>query len=160
MKIKYILISKDSKYYSGKKTTGVKPETKSEIQTSVECHTGKGIVVDRYYNYKEDYKGQITFISYELHEKMQNHFSKDIDMADYRRNVFIDEGSLLELIGKKFKIGDVEFLGVEDCAPCAWMDRIIGEGSKQWMLDNLSGGLRAKVLSDGEISVGDELEKL
>jgi len=157
MKIKNIYISPESRYYSGKKNGGTNLEAPSYLKDKIECHKGKGIVGDRFYHYQEDYKGQITFMSYDLHVKMQEHFGKEIDMKDYRRNVFIEGGDLLSLVGKKFKIGETEFLGVEDCAPCKWMDEIIGSGSKEWMKENLSGGLRAKVLSDGSISVGDEI---
>lgn len=158
MKIKYIITSKESRYYSGKKSGGTNLEAKSFFNDSVECHEGKGIVGDRFYNYEENYKGQITFISYNLHLKMQEHFGREIDMKDYRRNVFIEgDFDLLSLIGKTFKIGDSEFLGVEDCAPCKWMDKIIGEGSKSWMKENISGGLRARILKSGQITLGNEI---
>jgi len=155
MKIKKIYISKESKYYAAGKNS----EDQAIVKETVECHAGKGIVGDRFYNFKEDFKGQITFISYELHLEMQKYFNKDIDMADYRRNVFIENGNPLDFIGKRFKIGDAEFIGVEDCTPCKWMDKVIGDGSKSWMSENSSGGLRAKILKNGVISVGDEVSQ-
>lgn len=160
MKVKHILISKDAKYYSGKlKGTGLNPNAEAEFKDEVECHAGKGIVGDRFYQLKEDFKGQITFISYELHEKMQEELAQEISLKDYRRNVFVTNLNPLELVGKKFKIGEVEFEGTEDCSPCKFMEQFTAKGALQWMKDNQSGGLRAKILSDGILRIGDELNE-
>jgi MOSC domain-containing protein YiiM len=156
MKVEKLIISKDAKYYSGKRVgkTNV-PDAQCEFKDNVDCHAGKGIVGDRYYDYKENFNGQITFISYELHSELQKYMNKDIPMELYRRNVFISGKDPVELVGKKFKIGDVEFEGTEDCTPCNFMEKFIGDGALKWMKKNQSGGLRAKILSSGTIKVND-----
>ena len=80
---------------------------------------------------------------------------KEFDYKIYRRNIFVTGIDPFELIGKKFKVNDVEFLGVEDCAPCRWMEETIGSGTYDWMSKNKSGGLRAKVLNSGLIKLND-----
>lgn len=159
MQVKYILTSKDPKYYSGKLSgREFNPEAEVQFQEQVECHAGKGIVGDRYYDIKEDFKGQVTFISYDLHAKMQSEFNEEIDIKNYRRNIFVTGLNPLELVGRKFKVGDVEFLGTEDCAPCKFMDQFTAKGALSWMKQHQSGGLRAKVLTDGYLKVGDQLQ--
>jgi MOSC domain-containing protein YiiM len=159
MKIKHIIVSKDSKYYSGK-LRGIEnnPNAESELVEQVECHAGKGLVGDRYYDIKEDFKGQVTFISYELHQELEKAFNKKIDMKEYRRNIFVTGINPVELVGKKFQVGEVQFEGTEDCAPCKFMDQYAAEGAWKWMKKHKSGGLRAKVLTDGTLKVGDELK--
>ncbi len=158
MIVKKILISKDSKYYSGKKKAGIVKDAKTNFCESVECHAGKGLVGDRFYNYEKDYNGQITFISYDHHLKLQEHMKKEIPLELYRRNVFVQGLDPLELVGKHFFVGDIEFEGVEDCAPCIWLERMIGEGALKWMKEHNSGGLRARILTDGLLKINDKLK--
>lgn len=159
MKVKSLFISDKSKYYSGKKIN--RPIIKETVDTcpeEIHCHTGKGIVGDRYYNYQENFKGQITFISYDLHRQLQKHLGKDFSTSLYRRNVFIEGGDpLKELLNKRFQIGEAIFEGVEDCAPCKFMEKMIGNGALNWMSDHHSGGLRARILESGTIKVGDPI---
>jgi MOSC domain-containing protein YiiM len=62
---------------------------------------------------------------------------------------------LNDLIGKRFRIGDVECVGVEICAPCLHLQCLTGPG----IIKDLThrGGLNADILSDGTISVDDRL---
>ena len=59
------------------------------------------------------------------------------------------------LIGKRFKIGEVEFEGLTHCAPCTWMNAVMKKGAYSMMKGR--GGLRVKVISDGLLSLGDKL---
>jgi MOSC domain-containing protein YiiM len=52
---------------------------------------------------------------------------------------------LLQLVGKRFRLGDVEMLGVEDCAPCEEPSLLSGKVNFKARFSGL-GGLRAKVL--------------
>lgn len=120
-----------------------------EVQ-SVQCVAGRGLVGDRYFDHKEDYKGQITFISMEVFEKL----CADMQLKDClpslpRRNVVTRGVDLNEWIGKEFEVQGVRFFGTQECAPCDWMDRVIGPDAKRRLRGN--GGLRAKILSDGEL---------
>lgn len=158
MKIKHIVISKDSKYYSGKmRGVPLNENAESLLVNEVECHAGKGLVGDRYYDIKQDFKGQVTFISFELHLELEKAFGTQIDIKDYRRNIFVTGSNPLDFVGKKFQVGDVQFEGTEDCTPCKFMDQYAAEGAYEWMKNHNSGGLRAKVITDGTLKVGDEL---
>jgi len=66
---------------------------------------------------------------------------------------------LNELIGKRFSIGGIEFTGSCEAAPCFWMDEACAEGTHEFLKGR--GGLRARILDDGELAVGEyELEIL
>ena len=56
------------------------------------------------------------------------------------------------LIGKRFSINGVAFKGVEECAPCYWMDEALGPGAEEMLKGR--GGLRCRILSDGILKVG------
>ena len=63
------------------------------------------------------------------------------------------------LVGKPFTIGDVQCLGQRLCEPCAHLERLTAKAGKPGTLRALihKGGLRADVLNDGEIRVGDDI---
>ena len=54
---------------------------------------------------------------------------------------------LNELIGRKFRIQGVHFLGTEECRPCHWMDQAFAPGATDFLKGR--GGLRAIILNDG-----------
>jgi MOSC domain-containing protein YiiM len=58
-----------------------------------------------------------------------------------------------ELVGKRFRVGDVDCRGVELCEPCASLQSMTKPGVIKGLAHR--GGLNADILSDGEISVGD-----
>jgi len=117
---------------------------------SIECIAGSGIVGDRYFNHKEDYKGQITFFDFKVHQRICDNFDlPDLDPANYRRNVITSGIDLNELIGKRFTIQGIEFEGSEECRPCYWMDESVKPGVHEALKG--FGGLRARILNDGRL---------
>jgi MOSC domain-containing protein YiiM len=122
----------------------------------IECVAGHGIRDDRFYDYRENYKGQITFFSSEVFEKLARHFDRlDESPGVLRRNVIVSDVDLLSLIGRKFEVQGVRFLGTQHCKPCAWMNAAFASGAEQFLREN--AGLRAQILTDGTIAVGDAL---
>jgi MOSC domain. len=120
----------------------------------IDCVAGKGLAGDRYFNHREDYKGQITFFSAEVFEKLCANFGiNDKSIGVLRRNVIVSDIDLLSLIGCDFEIQGVKFHGTQHCAPCEWMDVAFAPGAKEFLKTN--AGLRAKILTDGSISVGE-----
>jgi MOSC domain-containing protein YiiM len=73
--------------------------------------------------------------------------------AQSRRQVVVRDVRLNDLVGKRFWVGDVECLGVEFCEPCLHLQRLTRPGIIKDLIHR--GGLRADILSDGRISVGD-----
>lgn len=115
----------------------------------MECVAGQGIRGDRYFNYKPDYKGQITFFSMEVIEAM----ARELDLPDVRpeatrRNVFVRGLDLGTLIGAEFEVQGVRFAGTEESRPCYWMNLACrDERAETWLQGR--GGLRARILTDG-----------
>ena len=114
----------------------------------IECVAGRGIRGDRFFDYKENYKGQITFFAMEVLEALRQelHLPQAQPQAT-RRNAFVRGADLPALIGKQFEVQGVRFEGVEESKPCHWMNTALGPGAAAW----LSGraGLRGRILSYG-----------
>jgi hypothetical protein len=114
----------------------------------VECVAGRGLRGDRYFSFKENYKGQITFFSLELFETMRRELAlPQAQPSSTRRNVFLAGSDLNSLVGQEFEIQGVRFAGVEECRPCYWMNSALGAGAEQWLKGR--GGLRARILTNG-----------
>jgi len=125
-----------------------------EDREAVECVAGRGLVGDRYFDYKENFKGQITFFSKEVFDDVCRTLGlEDRSPSSLRRNVLIEGVDLNLLIGKRFEIQDVRFEGTQECAPCYWMDKALGNGAEVSLTGR--GGLRARILSDGVLRRGD-----
>jgi MOSC domain-containing protein YiiM len=126
---------------------------------TVECVAGKGLVGDRFYGFKQDYKGQVTFSAWEVFRAVcQQVGNPDCEAWAMRRNVVTEGIDLNQLIGAEFELQGIRFLGTEECAPCHWMDWAIGAGAKA-LLQN-RGGLRARILTSGMLRCGPALLKL
>jgi MOSC domain-containing protein YiiM len=117
---------------------------------TIECVAGKGIVDDRFFNFKPGYDGQITFFAWEVYEDL----CRELDVRDkapsvFRRNVITQGVDLNEWIAQEFEIQGVRFGGVEECKPCHWMNLAFGAGAEARLRGR--GGLRAVILSDGRL---------
>jgi MOSC domain-containing protein YiiM len=116
----------------------------------IECVAGRGIRGDRYFDFKDDYKGQITFFSLEVFEELCNALHLQACSPSLaRRNVITRDGDLNELIGREFEVQGVHFHGIEECRPCYWMDGAFAPGAQEFLKGR--GGLRAKILTDGNL---------
>jgi MOSC domain-containing protein YiiM len=76
--------------------------------------------------------------------------------AEARRNLVVRGIPLDDLIGRRFRVGEVECFGQRRCEPCAHLERLTRTGVLRGLVH--CGGLRADVLSDGEIRVGDSVD--
>lgn len=116
----------------------------------MECLAGRGIRGDRYLDFKDDYKGQITFFSLDVFDELCVALGiHDCSPAAARRNVITRGIDLNEFIGKEFEIQGVRFYGTQESAPCYWMDRVLAPGAQVFLKGN--GGLRARILSEGKL---------
>ncbi len=124
-----------------------------EERDSIECVAGKGIIGDRYFDHKENYKGQLTFFSEEVFLDLREKFPEvDRDPSVFRRNVLVSGIDLNKLIGQRFSVGDLEMEGVEEASPCYWMNQAYCEGAEEALRGR--GGLRVRFLTDGAMQVG------
>ena len=116
----------------------------------VECVAGRGVRGDRFFDFKENYKGQITFFELEVFEALRRELKlPQAQPGDTRRNVVVAGVELNSLVDAEFEIQGVRFAGVEQCKPCYWMNSALGPGAEDWLQGR--GGLRARILVDGTL---------
>jgi MOSC domain-containing protein YiiM len=126
--------------------------------TEIECIAGRGVRCDRFFDYKEGYKGQIAFFSSEVFEDVCHALGiRDKTAGLTRRNVITRGVDLNALIGKNFSVQGIEFEGVEECKPCYWMDLAIGPGAEGALQGR--GGLRARILTSGFLRIDSETSR-
>ncbi|MDQ8189696.1 MOSC domain-containing protein [Roseibacillus persicicus] len=119
----------------------------------VELVAGSGIVGDRYFNHKEDFKGQITFFEESVWLAVKEKFAlPELPASEFRRNVIVSGVDLNSLIGQQFAIGDLEFSGSEEASPCYWMDEACAPGVEEFLRGR--GGLRCRILGGGTLAKG------
>jgi len=130
---------------------GREPDTHPIAEVAeIECVAGRGLRGDRYFDFKDDYKGQITFFSLETFDELCGTLQiQGYSPALARRNVITRGIDLNEWIGQEFDIEGVRFYGTQECAPCYWMDRAFAPGAHEFLKGR--GGLRAKILTDGKL---------
>lgn len=79
--------------------------------------------------------------------------------ADTRRNILLEgitPDALNALVGQQFQLGDILMLGTELCTPCERPAQLLSRPSFMDAFEG-RGGIRAKVLNSGFLSIGDKL---
>jgi hypothetical protein len=146
MNVKHLFISPEHNFFGHHGQPA--GQTPMIAVPEVECVAGKGLKGDRFFGWKENYKGQATFFSLEVYESLCARFSvHDLPPSVFRRNIIVQGADLNALIGQEFEIQGIRFLGTEESRPCYWMNEAFAPGAEEAMKGH--GGLRAKVLSDG-----------
>jgi hypothetical protein len=117
---------------------------------------GRGLEGDRYVDGRGTFSNpssrghDLTLIEAEVVEEL------GIAPEVARRNVVTRGIDLNALVGRRFRVGAVECEGQRLCEPCAHLQRLTAPGLLRALVRR--GGLRADVLSDGEIRVGDAVD--
>lgn len=120
-----------------------------EVPT-IDCVAGRGLRGDRYFDFKNDYKGQVTFFSLEVYDELCGALQvQDYSPWSVRRNIFTRDVDLNTLIGQDFEVQAVRFHGTEESRPCYWMNHAIAPGAQEFLKGR--GGLRARILTDGTL---------
>ena len=101
---------------------------------------------------------QITLISQEYIQLIEQLIGKPIKPEMLRRNLVLSGINLHALRHQKFQIGDAVFEATAQCHPCGRMEQVLGENGVAAMLGH--GGLCAKIIKSGIISIGDDVIKL
>ncbi len=96
---------------------------------------------------------ELTLIEAEAIEAIQREYEIEIAPANARRNLVTRGVPLNHLVGKEFRIGDVKIRGIRLCEPCAHLEKMTGQPVIKSLRHR--GGLRAQILSEGAIRVGD-----
>ena len=147
IRVRHLYISPGHNYYGHhNQPAGTHPII--EVN-QVECVAGRGLRGDRFFDYQENYKGQITFFTAEIIAALKRELNlADATPAATRRNVITEGADLNTLIGQEFEIQGVRFVGTEECRPCYWMNSAFrAERAENWLQGQ--GGLRARILTDG-----------
>jgi MOSC domain-containing protein YiiM len=117
---------------------------------SVRAVQSNGLEGDRHYREQGQRPGgAITLIEAEVLEDV------GLSGPESRRQVVVRGVRLNDLVGRRFRVGEVECLGVEICEPCLHLQSLTRPG----VIDDLlhRGGLNADILSSGTISIGDDV---
>ena len=131
-----------------------------EVVESVEVLAGQGPRGDRYFvdEPTERDGDDLTLIEAEALEAFEDETGIELSHSESRRNVLTRGVRLNELVGRRFRVGEVECVGVELCEPCKHLEGLTRPGVLRGMVHR--GGLRANVTRSGTIATGDELAEL
>jgi len=115
---------------------------------------GQGIEDDRYFFPNGAGPGEaLTLIAAEALEGLRADTGIELAAAESRRQIVTRGIDLNALVGQEFSVGGVRCLGVELCEPCAHLQAVTAPGVLRGLVHR--GGLRADVLTAGEIAIGD-----
>jgi MOSC domain-containing protein YiiM len=121
----------------------------------VRALAGKGLEGNRYFYAGGDAgPGKaVTLIAAESLEGLEQDTGIVLAAAASRRNVLTRGVDVNALVGKRFRIGEIECVGVELCEPCSHLESLTEPGIIKGLVHR--AGLNADILTDGEIAVGD-----
>lgn len=137
---------------------GVRPGRRAPMQMLQRARavSGRGLEGDHRVGKSPGSGRQVTLISRELIGQTAHFLGIDEISPDLlRRNLVVSGINLHALRHQRFRIGDVLFEASALCHPCSRMQEALGEGGVAAMLGH--GGLCCRILSDGDMAVGDEV---
>ena len=131
--------------------------------STAEAVEGRGLLGDRYERRAGTFLStggrgyDLTLVEAEALEELS---AKGVELSpvEARRNLVVRGLALDDLIGQRFLGGEVECVGRRRCGPCSHLERLTRPGVLRGLVHR--GGLRADVLSGGEIQIGDRVEAL
>lgn len=123
---------------------------------------GKGLEGDRYFLRKGTFSKpepdrELTLIEAEAIEAMKRELDVDYGLGDSRRNVVTLGVPLNHLVGKEFWMGEVRARGLRLCEPCSHLQKLSHEKVLPGLVHR--GGLRAQILTEGLIRVGETVRE-
>lgn len=119
---------------------------------------GVGLEGDRYALkqgtfFKPEPDFELTLIEAEAIEALKRDYNVELAPGESRRNLITRGVALNHLVGRDFQIGAVKAHGIRLCEPCSHLQRLTGKQVIKGLLHR--GGLRAQILTQGSIRVGD-----
>jgi MOSC domain-containing protein YiiM len=134
-----------------------------QSMSSVRAIAGVGLEGDRYalrighYSANLDASRHITLIEAEVLDDLVG-LDLGLPHGASRRNVVTRGIRLNELVGQAFRVGDVVCRATRLCEPCTYLEGLVGLPVLAPLVHR--GGLRADILTDGRIAVGDAIAAL
>ena len=100
----------------------------------------------------------ITLIEAEILEDLAAADGIVLAPGESRRNVTTRGVRLNELVGRRFRVGGVDCMGTRLCEPCQYLTDTLGKPILKPLVHR--AGLRARILTDGDITVGASIVAL
>ena len=117
---------------------------------AVTAVAGKGLEGDRHFHEECARPGQaLTLVAAEEVEAV------GLAPGETRRQVTVRGVDVNGLVGKRFRVGEVECFGVELCEPCAHLQAMTRPGIIKELAHR--AGINADIVAGGTIHVGDEV---
>ncbi len=129
---------------------------------AVRAVPGRGLEGDRYYSQLGTYSASpapcraVTLIEREALEALERDYGIALAPGASRRNLVTQGVPLNHLVGREFRVGAVRLRGIRLCEPCAHLEQLTRRGVLRGLIHR--GGLRAEILTEGLIRVGDVVE--
>lgn len=129
-----------------------------------DLRTGRGIAGDRNFSRPDlSPKREVTLIESEAVEQFNADSGLNLAPGEIRRNLVTKGVNLNDLVDHDFSVGPVRLHGIELCEPCAYLAGLLdkagrlGKVSKADFVRGMThhAGLRARIISDGTVGIGD-----
>lgn len=142
----------------------IAPERAAPIRSveAVRAVPGRGLEGDRYFgpggaaSGKTNPDREVTLIETEALEALDREYGVEMEPGETRRNLATRGVALNHLVGRRFRVGAATLEGIRLCEPCGYMERLSGKAVRPGLVHR--GGLRAQILTEGLIRVGDSVE--
>ncbi len=126
----------------------------SEVVDRATAVAGKGLEGDRYFD--RDFDSQVTLIEAEAIDGMAKEAGLKLAYEEARRNIVTRGVELTGLVDKEFKVGSVTMRGARLSEPCQHLADLTNQKVIKGLVHK--GGLKAQIVTDGQIRVGDAIK--
>ncbi len=145
--------------------TAAGPGYPMKLRDEVRAVPGRGLEGDRYFSENGTFSErrlpgreitELTLIESEVIQHLRLEWGLDVAEADGRRNLVTRGVALNDLVGSEFEVGEVRLRGASLCEPCV---SLVKSPEHRHLLRALAhkGGLRAEILNEGTIALGDPI---
>lgn len=120
---------------------------------AVTAVAGKGLEGDRHFHADGAPSGQaLTLVAAESVEDV------GLQPGETRRQLTVRGVDVNALVGKRFRVGEVECFGIERCEPCSHLEKMTRAGIIRDLAHR--AGINADILVGGVIRIGDPVAEL
>lgn len=132
------------------------------VVDEVRAVAGKGLVGDYHHenftNKPETHRAdrEITLIEVESLEALKRDYDIELEKHESRRNIVTRGVPLNHLVGVEFRVGEARLRGIRLCEPCFHIEDLTQKGVEDALVHR--GGLRAEIVQEGTIRVGDTVQ--
>ncbi len=123
---------------------------------------GQGLEGDRYFHRTGTYSTrpgtgrEVTLIEAEAVDAIAQEAGIVLAPGASRRNITTHGVPLNHLVGRQFRVGEVLLEGLRLCEPCSHLESLTQAGVREGLIHR--GGLRARILTEGLIRLGDPIQ--